>query len=262
MRILDCETKETTYTSLAAILDVDKGAMDAVFEELDIDRFDKDNPDYPDPPECVVFSRVSRRPLSAVALDGVCWFHLTRIPKSEVFLTSGILPLNLVIDSIWASLYSRVENWLPKEKWAAFRERFTTDDPQAGNSQYLYHMKVTESLHWGPYAILVREIAFMPQVVETHDYLRTPEIVEDICRGFQEEYKFDLLAEYRAISERCIVKFTDDRPRRECIVTALWYLYASYHNYKPSVDWSTCFDNHGVPVPPGRILRVEWLGST
>ena len=50
-----------------------------------------------------------------------------------------------------------------------------------------------ENCHYGPYAMLVREIAFNSQVVGNHDYLKIPEIIEDMCMDVQKVYGVDAL---------------------------------------------------------------------
>jgi len=256
MKILDCETRETTYTSLVNILGVDRCCIDKAFEEFDIDKYYENNP-YPSiEPDELVFGRVSSKPPSAYAFDRVCWFHLTRVPKSNTFLTKGILSLNRAIDSIWGFLYSLIDNKVSEKEWSDFRRRLVDLNH---DSAHLYKMKVNNHSAGGPYAILVREIAFKSEQVGSHDYLRVPEIVEDICLCFRDQYGVDLLAAYKANSNPCIVKFAHDEPRSDCVTVALYYLYNCY--YKNDLSWkcNTCFDNLGRPVPPKRILKVEWL---
>ena len=68
-------------------------------------------------------------------------------------------------------------------------------------------MKVRNPFHWGPYAMLVKEIAFVTDEVRNHDYLDAPEIVEDICFTFSDKYNFDLLRIFKSNTYPCIVKF-------------------------------------------------------
>lgn len=42
-------------------------------------------------------------------------------------------------------------------------------------------MKLASKQLWGPYAMLVREVAALSKEVGNHDYLDAPEIIEDIC---------------------------------------------------------------------------------
>jgi len=56
---------------------------------------------------------------------------------------------------------------------------------------FQYNLKTSSSIHWGPYAMLVKEIGFND--VGNHDYLRVPEIVEDICLSFQQQYGIEVM---------------------------------------------------------------------
>lgn len=254
MKTLDCETRDTTYTSLEDILGVSKSAIDAIFQQLNIEQFYEDHPDSAIEPRDWLFSNISPIPLSTVRLDRVYWFHLTRVPKSTTFLNNGLLPLGQAIDAIWNFLHLLVETKISKEEWAGFRKNLTLS-----HHARLYRMKIGNPMLWGPYAILVKEVAFNPQEIGNHDYLRTPEIVEDICLCFQEKYGIDLLMLYMANSIPCIVKFMDDIPQNDYVTTALYYLYACYHRHELSLYCNTCLDSRGISVKPERIAKVEWL---
>ena len=47
------------------------------------------------------------------------------------------------------------------------------------------------------------------QDIGNHDYLRTPEIVEDICITFDELYGTNLMPVFLKATEPCIVSFRD-----------------------------------------------------
>jgi hypothetical protein len=95
---------------------------------------------------------------SKFAYDATCWFHLTRVPDSCNF-EAGILPLNQALDSIWEFLYSLVRGQISENQWNEFRQ-----------GKQFYNFKTENPFHWGPYAILVRDIAFKPEKLGNHDY--------------------------------------------------------------------------------------------
>jgi hypothetical protein len=253
MRVLDCESIETTYNSLEGILGIQRDAIDVAFQDLDVERFYRDNPRYPEPPDDLVFSVVTNNAPSPPVFDKVCWFHLTRTAVTNTF-EHGILSLGQQIDSIWNFLHTLLDDGFPREEWNDFR-RHSGDS----HSAYLYRMKVGNPLHWGPYAILVRDVAFKAKEVGNHDYLRAPEVVEDICMCFSEKYGFDLLDVFLKGTKPCIVKFVDNHPRSDCLLAALYYLYSAYHEQELSRYCNTCFDGEGVLIPKERILKIEFL---
>ncbi len=252
MRVLDCESIETTYISLESILGIQRDKIDTAFYSLDIKRFYIDNSDYPEDAKRLVFSVVTNDAPSVPDFDQVCWFHLTRTVETNTF-EQGILPLSKQIDSIWDFLYTLVDEGFPKAKWNFFRQALGNDD-----YAHLYRMKTSDPLHWGPYAILIRDIAFKAEEVGNHDYLHVPEIIEDICQCFFERYRLDLLSVFLRNTRPCIVKFIDDNPRDEYIMKALYYLYTIYRGEEISQYCNTCFDGRGIPVPKEHILRVEF----
>ncbi len=253
MKVLDCESIESIYSSIETILEIDRNTINMIFQNLDIDRFYADSPDYPESTDKLVFSTVTHKALSDVTFQKVCWFHLTRAPVNHTFDKEGILPLGLQINSIWDFLYSLLQDNFSPEVWNKFRRELSKHHPAR-----LYHMKVNNPSLWGPYAVLIRDVAFKSAEVGNHDYLRTPEIVEDICMCFSHRFGFDLLGEFIENTRPCIVKFTDDKARSDCLTTALYHLYAVYHKHELSLYNNTCFDGKGLPIPKEHILKIEF----
>ncbi len=124
-------------------------------------------------------------------------------------------------------------------------------------SAHLFHMKSNDHDHWGPYGMLVREVAFCLAEVGNHDYLDIPEIVEDIALCFAEQYEFDLRSAFIENSKPCIVKFIDQNPHEWCLTPALYYLYTKFRGESLSRWCNTCFDGQGKPVRPDQIKLIE-----
>ena len=118
-------------------------------------------------------------------------------------------------------------------------------------------MKVSDADHWGPYGVLVRDVAFCPAEIGNHDYLGIPEIIEDISLCFVEQYGFDLRSAFIQNSQPCIVKFIDYTPDPRCLPPALYYLYSRFHGEPLSLSCNTCFDGLGKSVRQKQIQRVE-----
>ena len=71
-----------------------------------------------------------------------------------------------------------------QHEWETFRRAVETT--HTGDDANLYRMKTRDILHWGPHAVLVRDVLINPERFESVDYLNTPEIVEDISFCFRE----------------------------------------------------------------------------
>jgi hypothetical protein len=62
-------------------------------------------------------------------------------------------------------------------------------------------------------------------------YLDAPEIVEDICRNYQEVFSFDLLGTFQASTSPRIIKFKKQGSKLSYLSAALRFLYFEYHRY-------------------------------
>jgi hypothetical protein len=113
-------------------------------------------------------------------------------------------------------------------------------------------------MHFGPHALLVREIFFDPDAVGSHDYLGCPEIIQDIAGCYAAEYGGTLEHDFRAASRPCIVKFHSTTVDDYALTSAFWYLDSRLRGRPLStlVTWSG-FVGRGVPVLPSQIASVE-----
>ena len=252
-KILDCESPDSAYVSVEQILGLNRSQLDELFTEIDLDSiYTTDS--HPDiPADTYLFCEV----MKCSRLDGEyqddCWFHLTRTLESNRF-DNGILPLGHCIDSIWEFLYSLIDRQISRQQWEQFRASLSK---RGGHYAYLYNMKVNLPQYWGPYAILVKDIAFKAKEVGAHDYFRVPEIVEDVCICFGETFRVSLLDAFRSSTRPCIVKFTAPY-RDDALKKALYYLYHVQREETLHIECSTCFDGKGNPIPADKILKVEF----
>ena len=255
MKILDCETSNSTYRSLETILGIAQTDLEAIFDELSIEGYEDFDRQF------FLKTNISLR---SVTFDSVCWFHLTRVDSNTTF-SEGILPLNLSIERIWNLLFQLVKSSrLSIEDWNAFKIEMTegqisTAINLCSNSQSLYKMKVGNQIFGGPYAMLVREISFNSAYASNHDYLTIPEIIEDILRCFEHVFGYSLVDEYSWVTRPCIVKFQDLNHRNDLLQPALFYLFCERKGYKLSQACNNCFDGGGNTVPSESILSVTIL---
>lgn len=249
MLALDCQSRATTLASVSKIYCVDEGSIDSFLLGLDLERHYEIN----DPPRsgdeelCRLFE--AHFGCHAVGPDRVFWFHLTRTPQGESF-AEGLLPLSKSLPKVWAVILHVFQNTEHESRLANMRA--------TGVPGMQYRHKVGQSLHSGPYAMLVRDIAGKSAEVGNHDYLRIPEIMEDICTGYLERYGEDLTEQLSAALNPTVVKFWSARRLgKGCVEAALYYLYKSARHERLSLHANTCFDGEDCIIPPEQIVSIE-----
>ena len=132
------------------------------------------------------------------------------------------------------------------------------------NGGYADHFreKTSNDVHAGPYAILVRDVAFYAEALSQHNYLRMPEIIEDLCSEVEALADIDLTENFRTALRPAIVKFTSEATgsaQRE-VATALCYVWAGFHkNGKPDSNSIWCFDGENAAVPASNILQIQYV---
>ena len=161
------------------------------------------------------------------------------------------------INEIWDALYCLLPEEYSKTEWQDFRANLEKD--MDDHYAFLYRLKINDQIHWGPFAMLVRDIAFKASEVRNHDYLDVPEIVEDICRCFEKFYDYNLLERYKSETKPCIVKFVTTKHRQYYLGSALCYLFYVAHNEKFSLSCNTCFDANSNGIKPNKIQNIEYI---
>jgi hypothetical protein len=119
----------------------------------------------------------------------LCWFHCTRVPAGTTF-DAGILPLGQVLPLLKNTLLDSIDDAAAKREINQAFVRESGFGLHFGN-------KLGNPLHWGPYAILVREVASCANALGQHDYLAMPEIIEDLCEEVELASGLDLLPAFR-----------------------------------------------------------------
>jgi hypothetical protein len=234
---LDCESVESAVMSLAdhyqaSVADIidflNAASDDGLFESFEA-RFGPANTEW----------------------DSVCWFHLTRVPAGTDF-SEGILPLHLALDKIWVAM-AAILGPIQKANLQNLKVMGVPDD--------LYNLKIENmSCFAGPNAMLVKEAAFHSDEMGNHDYLAMPEIVEDICHGYEKQFGESIQEEIAAGLRKCIVKFDmKAEPGEQHAAEVLSYCWCKYHDQDLHNAANMCYDNGGKPVPYSAIRKIEFL---
>ncbi len=249
MLILDCESRSAALGSIAAIYGVATDSIDDFLRTFDIDaHFLEVGPLRSSCQELsIVFE--SRFNLIPKPIDRVCWFHLTRVAPSEKF-SAGVQPLSTSLEYVWQT----VLNVFKESPYYSNLLVMKRD----GVPNFHYTAKIGNSFHGGPYAMLVRAVAECPVEMGNHDYLRLPEIMEDICNGYLQahgEYIHDQLMQ---ALQPTIVKFWSTKDLGfGCVESALYYLYLTAHDERLNLWCNTCFDGENEAISSEQIICVE-----
>jgi hypothetical protein len=254
MKALDCETVETTLASVANIFGISPAFLETFLDELETPNWDAEEPSlYPSQ----VVEKLQGKTGEACSFDATCWFHFTRTLETNRF-EDGILPLGESIDLVWQALFSLLERGLSKVEWDSFREHVESDS--CSRSGCLYQLKLRNPRLWGPYALLIREFGFRTPELGNHDWLRIPEIVEDICLCFEQRYgSSHLMRRFQENTSPCVVKFVEHRADQANLETALYYLYTMHYGYGWSQYFGNTFDRSGESVPASKICKIEFF---
>ena len=221
MKRLDCESRTTALKSLADITGIDAERIWDVFlkydyvSEYDNGRFPCDFLDF------LYNSFMEHFEIQNVEIDEICWFHLTRTLHPKLFKTHGILPRK---DAYLLLSQAECRTLNPCSP-------IFTKECQ------------------GPFAMLVKDIAFCPEATDHHDYLKVPELMEDM----------GLSSIYEENGTSIIIKFVS-KPEFEpyhYLKHVLYYLYNSRHMTDLDMYCNTCFNAEGIPVLPNSFLYIE-----
>lgn len=183
----------------------------------------------------------------------LCWFHCTRVPAGTTF-DAGILPLGQVLPLLKNTLLDSLEDSAAKRE---IDQAFSREEGLG----FHFSNKLRNPLHWGPYAILVREVASCANALGQHDYLAMPEIIEDLCEEVELASGLDLLAVFQEHLRPAIVKFVAPAGNSAefAVRVALRYLQSSFLEGTPGHGAVWCFDGENTSVPPEQVLKVEFV---
>lgn len=246
MQVLNCESFQTALESVSDLYDADEKSVLSTLKKISFNSTECKTMSWED----YVFSEFEKS-LGRKAKEGkTLWFHLTRCKIGTMFV-EGILPTNLVLPRIQREVEEIIALAIEQKKIPIKSTGIPNGDCWA------FGWKMNNKMHWGPYAMLVREIAFSASAVGNHDYLSMPEIVEDIL-GLDSRCD-ELKNVYRETTKPCIVKFSTDGIERYTLRAAIFYLFSKINNHELSIHCNTCFDGKGEIIPAENILAVEFL---
>lgn len=256
--VLDCQNEESTLQSVAKyfntnVENIRKTLLGNNFEKLferycnEYDYFDDFIYDY------------FRGKFGTGKLDYIMWFHLSRSLCPRDYY-EGIHPLNVILPKIQKDLYALVSEEINENEWQEICR-----GAGSGFREWRYNMKISDKCHYGPYAMLVREIAFKSSTVGNHDYLNIPEIIEDMCMDVKKVYGIDLIDRFVRQASPVIVKFKEqligDKRDKQYIGTALTYLHNILHEEKLCLMCNTCYSGYGKGINKNDIVSVEILDN-
>ncbi|MET3446200.1 hypothetical protein [Ralstonia sp. 1138] len=252
-RLLDCETRLSAEASLLELFGCSLPNLQRFL--IDPDHETYFNEHWRSLPEYDRF--LYERACEALGVPHLptkfCWFHCTRVPVGTTF-DAGILPLGQVIPLLKETLVGLLDD--P----AAKRE---VDHAFAREGGFGCHFgnKLRNSLHWGPYAILVREVASYANELGQHDYLAMPEIIEDLCEEVKLASGLELLPVFQERLKPAIVKFVAPAGASAefAVRVALRYLQSSLREGFPGHGAVWCFDGSNTVVPSGQVIKVEFI---
>lgn len=254
MKVLDCESFYTTLSSLETITKVKKGNILSFLSNFDMDDFYHRNPLYGSGDRLLLL-KFKKEFEPVMSYDQSNWFHLTRLYKNDDF-KSGILPLVDVVEDKWEKLYSLISDKITEEEWAEFRRNMEMG--KLGPHSSLYKFRISNNDFKGPYAISIKETAFVSDQIRNHDYLAVPEIIKDICFCFEQNLGYDLFKEYTRNSDPCIVKFKTEFSHPDLIGKVLFYIYQRVHEKELNSNCKTSYNANGNKIPPEDILKIEY----
>lgn len=246
---LDCESEEYVFQSLCEGFTCSRDNLINILLELDLEKIYQDNWEKIDvPSEEYLYNYAIDNIGNHKQLEVVNWFHLTRTAKANEF-NDGIIPLGGALERIWPMLIDIAHDSVIKQNLKLLKEN--------GVPNFLYNTKHNDPFHWGPYAVLIKDTAFRSSKLAQHDYLRIPEIIEDICNGYEEKYGESIINMCEAALVPKIVKFkSNKRIDTGCIEAALYYAYEAARGNPPSSNCITCFDSECVKIEPESIASV------
>jgi hypothetical protein len=256
-KILDCESIESTYKSLEAILGVKRDKLQQVFDSLDIYNafYEEKKYNYFSSPDDLLLSYVKERTCCKTEFDEICGFHCTRTLHGNTF-SEGLLPLSQSIGKIWDYLFMLVGNQLTIQQWTNLRDSISSSNNRFA---YQYNLKFQDiNAHGGPWAWLIKEAG-----LHNGAYLTIPEIIEDIC-GYCSDIFSNVNLKKLFIDNTvpCIIKFVTPTNaisatmKTHALSAAMKYVYDRHQD--PEILGASGYGfSAGEIIPKDQILMVE-----
>jgi hypothetical protein len=241
--LLDCQSLDSALTSLAGLLRTKKRELRTALTSFSPEEFEASLEHADHPPGTVLWNRIIGPRTSAPIPDVVHWFHATRVPPGTDF-SEGIQPLGARLPAIESLVATLAEMGSPLSAAQA-------------ESSFQYRLKAPDPRFWEPYGFLVRDAIVHPDSA-THNYLATPEIIEDLAQAYGPGVEMPIIDKFRASTKPCIVKFRSTEPRKYVVEVALFYCHATLWVQGQGLETNTCFDGKAKAVPFSDIIAIEY----
>ncbi|MGK2699058.1 hypothetical protein [Serratia surfactantfaciens] len=254
MLILDCSSRSQALNTLSAGFGCSPEKLKKVLLSLDLEHiYETDHSIMVDANQYLK-DYVSAELGEPGPFSRAFWFHGTRTFAGNTF-PGGLLALN---HSKSLAVKMLVDLAPDESVRKHLRQWFETE----GVPDALFQLRTGDSLHWGPYGHLVRELHFHASKNGLHNYLRLPELVEDVCNAYLDKYGQDLTPHYLCVLHPCIVWFQEDIVyEKGALETALAYAYTSVRSLPPDTNATLGIDCEGKSVSNSAIAKIEFLPS-
>lgn len=225
MKILDCETRESTFKSLETILNRSK-------EEITQVLFD--SPTINDFSGLKLLKRFKMKDDFNLC-DRVMYFHGTRttLDAIEDIKVNGLHPLPLAVEKIWAMLELVFQDRIiDKVDWINFKDKCI----KTKSTSYYNLLNNSSDANFGPWAKMIFETVVNNKAgVNSHDYLDMPEVIENIFEQSKKEFtEIDFKTEFKKVCNSYVIKFWIDEDNGEIskgrVERALIYLQKAVKN--------------------------------
>ncbi|WKE04533.1 hypothetical protein [Enterobacter asburiae] len=252
MLILDCSSRSQALHTLSAGFGCPPEKLKKVLLSLDLEHIYETDQSIIVDANQFLKDYVSAELGEPGPFRRALWFHGTRTFVDNTF-PAGLLALNHSESLAMKMLLNHAPNDIVRkhlQEWVV----------PGGVPDEMFQLRTGDKTHWGPYGHLVRELHFHARKNGLHDYLRLPELVEDVCNAYQEQYGHDLTPHYLRVLHPCIIWFQADIIyEKGALETALAYAYTSVRDLPPDTNATLGIDCEGKSVSRSAIARIEFL---
>ena len=183
------------------------------------------------------------------------WFHGTRCLEKGVY-DCGIRPLQ--------EIFPYIKEMLDK---LAFENgiSFQKENVNFRHFQNLIFHKFNNDGDKGPCAVLNYDTLINPQKYGFHDYIKSPEIIEDYAYSAYGINGDALLEIYRNITQPAIVEFytfvkdANNMGIEHIIGILMEYVYYTLHNLEVGLTCNTCYTGKGKGIAKEQILNIDYI---
>ena len=245
MSSLNCENIDSTYLSVSNITNIGIDDIRDFIANFKCAETDKRLNNYTI--KHIILEDFKKKfKLKSIRYKSAYFFHFTRTYRSNKY-KEGLLPTHLAINKLFGYLY-KIGNFKKKD--------FTVL-----KKSVLEHHEIKKKLkETGPWAMIIRDACFESDRIGNVDYLKVPEIVEDMCRI---SLGYDVLERYKLKTYPCIVKFKVDLDYNMCERYFEAVLYYLHYDYLHKTMNSNCSDNYSTDgiISHSKIESIEFLNT-